>query len=180
MKRLFLVPTIALMAFAFLVGPPAQAATQKGNIKIGWDAFGLSEGGVSYNAFVQACSNGLVEEFMGSPLQGVDGYAFDLGSEKMGAFSVKGPGASPVGPEVQGIQFATYDLDLHFLTAECEDANASESNGKCYSTSEEADENTGCIKGFKAGGKVHGARYVVVTMAINLGVVPVDITLTHP
>lgn len=181
MKRSLLLFLTALLSMSLLSAPPAHAATQKGNIKTGWDLFGESGGGVSYNAFAQACSQGLVAEFLGSPLQGVDGFAFDLGSEKMGAFSVKGPGVKPVGTiPVVDITLGTYDLDLHFLTAECEDANASESGGKCYSTSEEADESVGCIKGFKSGGKVHGARYVVVSNALNLGGVPVDITLTHP
>lgn len=180
MKRRLLTFVIALGAIGLLVGPPAQAATKEGTALIGPD-YVSGEGGISKNAFAQACALGQVDGFMSSPFQGLDAYAFDLGSEKMGAFSVKGPGPAPVGPNIPviDVQLTTYDLDLYFFTSDCDNANETSYGQKCYSTNPTPDEKTSCIKGFKDGSNIRGARYVVVTAALNLGP-PIDFVLTHP
>ncbi len=213
-RSFLLVVTLIGLAFGF--NQPAQAATtHKGHVTIPWApgwlgaaaAVGIgSTDTVTGRAFFAACyadralvaagqKPSFVDAMIASPFNGVDGMVFDMKKEKMGAFAVKGPGATVVIPETPALSPVTsYDLDIDFFTDPTVDPTAATTNGcqdanekalgnsahKCYAHKPNPDEKTGCISGYKdAKGKVHGARYVLVSAGLNL-VGPFDFTLTAP
>ena len=188
--------------------PGAQAATKEGVIQgPGGDYLGVGStvdglpGGVTAQAFFLACNAdyqqgdepSLVNELIASPLNGIDAQIFDLGAPKMGAFSAKGPGATDLGPPVvdpsglvftSPVQLHNYDLDLYFITDVahgCNDANVADSDDKCYSTKPDPDEAVPCIKGHTGTDfKTHGARYVIVSAAMNVTGAALPFKLTTP
>lgn len=198
-RSFFLLVTVAGLGFG--LGNPSQAATRyDGHVTVGNVPVGLPDdaggAGVTMQAFLTACridmlagsETGAIDQMLASPLNGHDAFIIDLKKEKMGAFSAKGPGAKPIGPEVQGIQVTDYDLDLDFYSHPSSDVAAKKPTGclnanlstKCDAHKATPDEKTACIGGYKDGkGKVHGARYVVVNASTELKG-PMNITVTTP
>lgn len=202
------VAAAAAVVVVLAVLPSAQAATKEGVIQgPAVDTLGLGStvdglpGGVTAQAFFLACnadyqqgdSPSMVDELIASPLNGIDAQIFDLGSPKMGAFSVKGPGAADVGPPIidpsgmiftAPVQFHSYDLDLYFITDVahgCNDANSADSDDKCYSTKPDPDEAVPCIKGYTGTDfKTHGAKYVIVAASLNVTGGALPFTLKTP
>ena len=138
-----------------------------------------------------------IADFLASPLNGFDGYVWDLGTPVEGAFAVEGPGATEIVPDAagQGLWVNDYDLDLDFFTdasvnaAEydhleggigCPNANrVSGSDDKCYSHTQAAHEKSACQKGYKVGKVRHLPRYVMVSGSFNAKG-PMDLVLTAP
>ena len=196
-RTLFL--SLAALGLAFGVASPSQAAEQKGNVKVGNNWLGgspaeVGTSGVTVQAFLTACrierlamaagqKVPAIANFLSSPLNGHDGYVFDLKAEKMGPFQVKGTGAKALTPELPVIgAVPEYDLDMDFYTdpsvdpgttatTGCPDVNSKASSGahKCYAHKIQSDEKTPCVAGWKdSKGKTHGARYVVVNASLHL------------
>jgi len=204
-RSLLLVATLLALLFAF--NQPAQAATKHdGHLTMGDVPVGLVDGagtpGVTSQAFLTACradlvagkSTGAIAAFLASPVNGYDGFVIDLGKEKMGAFSVKGPGAKEVIPATPALSAITdYDLDLDFYADPSADPTAKKGTGcvdanerglatgtKCYAHKPTPDEKTPCVSGYKdSKGKLHGARYVLVNASTELKG-PMNITVTTP
>lgn len=211
MKLRSLLLVAALIGLVLGLNNPAQAATKydghvTASVPASWLGVvsGIAGAGpdtISGELFARACQSdrarggtAAIDAFLGSPFNGIDAWVVDLKKEKMGAFSVKGPGAAPIGPEVDGIQLTSYDMDLDFWVdpavdaskaapAGCLDANekaTGNTSHKCYSHKETPDEKTACISGYKdAKGKTHGARYAMVSSTLNLKG-PFNFTLTTP
>lgn len=201
-RRIAVLAVAGLAVFGYSL--PAQAAEQQGALtSVGGDWVGLGttvglvpHTSVSETAFVAACladsfgAPNLVGQFLTSPLNGIDAQIFDLGEEKFGAFSVKGPGADILVtvPDPSGVLGNTpipeYDLDLDFFTSVdtgCADANYNaEFEDECHSAGPDPDEATPCIVGYESTDfQKHGARYVAVVASLNL-VGPLPFTLTTP
>ena len=137
-----------------------------------------------------------IAEFLAGPLNGWDGYVWDLGTPVEGAFAVEGPPSAVLVPDAAGTGFFVNDLDMDldfFTGAEvnaadydhldggigCPNANRVDSSHKCYAHSQNAHEKTGCIAGYKVGKERHLARYVMVSASFNAKG-PFDIVLTAP
>lgn len=206
MKRTRIV-MLAAVVIALGLGfqPPAQAKkTHKGKIQLfqapAWvGLIGEGQDTLTGMAFHRACQADRIallagqkaqatniDRFLTSPFNGLDGWVVDLKDPVMGGFQVKGPGAKDVVSPV-----TEYDLDMDFFTTIdlnlspdhtfCNSANTGPTQGhKCAAHDPEPDEKNSCISGYKdLKGKVHGARYVLVTAGLNLKG-PMDITLTTP
>ena len=223
--RIRLILVTGLVGAALLAGAlvgPAQAAPRKlegfltapqpGIAWTGTFSGRTGTGGetVTAYAFAEACAQDRdayaagdpagathIAEFLAGPMNGFDGYVWDLGTPVEGAFAVEAPTATELVPDAAGTGFYVndLDLDLDFFTGAdvnaaaydpldggigCPNANrVSGSDDKCYSHTQASNEKSNCQKGYKVGKVRHLPRYVMVSGSFNLKG-PIDITLTAP
>ena len=137
-----------------------------------------------------------IAEFLAGPLNGFDGYVFDLGTPVEGAFAIEAPAAMELVPDAAGtgVWVADIDLDLDFFTGAevnaaeydpldggigCPNANKVAYGHKCYSHTQASNEKSSCQTGYKVGKVRHLPQYVMVSGSFNLKG-PIDFTLTAP
>lgn len=202
-RSLIALAAAAPLAVGAFLATPAEAGKFEATIQFGGDwGYSLTPysetdtkpeitNNVTINGFKAACAAeangqaGAIAEFLAGPLNGHDGFVWDLGSSKpagkTGAFSVKGPGAKTLAPHPLGGGIPDYDLDLWFFGepseagggVPCENKNVWDSDHKCYSAKADPDEKTTCVEG-------KTVRFVAVAVSINATGGPLDVTLTTP
>ncbi|HUS61982.1 MAG TPA: hypothetical protein VMY34_07270 [Acidimicrobiales bacterium] len=173
---------VGLNPFGGVTGTAFQAACRADR------AHGGTLGTPAINAFLQSAANGL------------DAKVYDLGSERFFSATATGPGPVKIGPSVSypavgpqpagEVQLTSYDLDIFFLTAVasnttathtgCIDANTNVTAASgCYGRHTTPDESA-CVVGWTDPntGIKHGARYVMVSAAINATANSLPYTLT--
>lgn len=191
---------VCALLLAPLTMAEARAESYTGSVLVGVDYAGANPlGGVTGTAFQAACRTDraaggavgtpAINAFLQSAANGVDGRVYDLGTERFFSATAAGPGATTVGP-LPPAQVTSYDLDLFFLTAiapngtatntGCIDANAGvTSASSCYGRHTTPDESA-CVVGWTDPntGIKHGARYVMVSAALNATGAPLPFLLS--